>query len=246
MPKLTRNSAVGAGRLQKVGLSPAEFGFSKRGAPRAGGYRMKIGVIGAATVGWTLAKKLAGKGHDVQIANSRGVESLVPRIVDADVPLQPVLLEEALSNDLVLLAVPWVKIREVLDRQLDWNGRIIIDATNIFTSYAPDFQVDDLGNDSGSEIIARLTPGARVVKAFNTLPIEKMFAPLPASGLKRVLFVAGNNEPAVKDVMNIVRDCGLDPVAIGSLAVAGRQMELHGALNGLELFSPSDDNKEMV
>ncbi|WP_193164391.1 NADPH-dependent F420 reductase [Microbulbifer hainanensis] len=197
---------------------------------------MKIGVIGAATVGWTLATKLADKGHSVQIANSRGVDSLVPRVADAGVPLQAASLEEALNNDLVLLAVPWTKVREVLGQDVDWDGRIIVDATNIFTSYAPDFQIEDLGNDSGSEIVARLAPTARVVKAFNTLPIEKMFAPLPAKELKRVLFVAGDDARAVQDVMSIVEDVGLAPVAIGSLAVAGRQMELQGPFSGLELF----------
>jgi predicted dinucleotide-binding enzyme len=74
-----------------------------------------------------------------------------------------------------------------------WDGRILVDATNIFKSYAPDYQRDDLGGDSGSETIARLAPQARVVKAFNTLPIATMFAEAPA-GMKRVLFLAGDDD----------------------------------------------------
>lgn len=199
---------------------------------------MKIGVIGAASVGWTLATKLATNGHSVEIANSRGADSLVHRVAEAGVPLKPVELDEALRNDLILLAVPWTKVREVLTREIDWTDKIVVDATNIFMSYAPDFQIADLGSESGSEIIARLIPAARVVKAFNTLPIDKMFAPLPKNGMKRVLFIAGDHDRAIHGVISIVEDLGLAPISIGTLATAGRQMELGGPFSALELFRP--------
>lgn len=198
---------------------------------------MRIGVIGAASVGWTLATKWAAKGHDVLIANSRGPETLALRIADAGVPLTAASLTDAAACEIVLLAVPWVKVREVLDPGLAWGGHILIDATNIFLSYAPDFKVDDLGGDSGSEIIARLAPGARVVKAFNTLPIAKMFAPLRETGLQRVLFVAGDDTDAVHAVGQLIEDVDLVPVGLGTLAVAGRQMEVGGPLSGRELFA---------
>lgn len=197
---------------------------------------MNIGVIGAASVGWTLATKLAAKGHCVEIANSRGADSLAQRAANADAPLKPVELDEALGNDLILLAVPWTKVGEVLAREVDWADKIVVDATNIFVSYAPDFQIADLGSDSGSEMIARLIPEAHVVKAFNTLPMDKMFAPLPESGMKRVLFIAGDDAGAVREVRRTVEDLGLSPIAIGSLATAGRQMELGGPFSALELF----------
>jgi predicted dinucleotide-binding enzyme len=52
---------------------------------------------------------------------------------------------------------------------ISWNGCNLLDTTNIFLSYGPDFRIDDLKGDPGSEIIARLAPSARVVKAFNTM-----------------------------------------------------------------------------
>jgi 8-hydroxy-5-deazaflavin:NADPH oxidoreductase len=37
---------------------------------------MKIGIIGAGNIGATLTRKLAGSGHEVKLANSKGPDSL--------------------------------------------------------------------------------------------------------------------------------------------------------------------------
>jgi 8-hydroxy-5-deazaflavin:NADPH oxidoreductase len=37
---------------------------------------MKIGVIGTGNIGGTLARKLSAAGHDVRVANSRGLEGV--------------------------------------------------------------------------------------------------------------------------------------------------------------------------
>ncbi|WP_346899633.1 NAD(P)-binding domain-containing protein [uncultured Roseibium sp.] len=197
---------------------------------------MDIGILGAATVGQTLARRLADAGHDIVIANSRGLESLRDVVMQLGSGIAAGHIADALKNPVVILAVPWTRLRDVLTPDIDWGGRVLIDATNIFTSYAPDFEVDDLRDDSGSEIVARLAPSARVVKAFNTLPIAKMFAPPPAGQLRRVLFVAGDDADAVAIVQHLVSDLHLHPVRIGSLVTGGRLMELGGSLSSLELF----------
>lgn len=38
--------------------------------------RLKIGIIGAGSIGSTIARRLARRGHDVAIANSRGPETI--------------------------------------------------------------------------------------------------------------------------------------------------------------------------
>ena len=203
---------------------------------------MDIGILGAATVGQALARRLADAGHDVVIANSRGPESLHGVVTQLGSRVTAGHVADALSNPVVILGVPWTRLRDVLSPDIDWNGRVLIDATNIFASYSPAFQVDDLGEDSGSEIVSRLAPSARVVKAFNTLPIDVMFAPPPANGLRRVLFVAGDDTDAVAIAQQLVSDIHLQPVRIGSLATGGRLMQLGGSLSGLELFSMADAN----
>jgi len=204
---------------------------------------MRIGILGAATVGQALARHLADAGYDVVIANSRGPESLRDLVAQLGSRVAAGPIAEALDNPVVILGVPWTRVRDVLTPDIEWHGRVLIDATNIFTRYAPAFEIDDLGADSGSEIVARLAPTARVVKAFNTLPIDVMFAPPRGDGLRRVLFVAGDDADAVALVQRLVTDIHLRPVPIGSLAAGGRLMQLGGPLSGLELFS--FDNTEV-
>jgi predicted dinucleotide-binding enzyme len=192
---------------------------------------MRLGILGAATVGITLATKFAAK-HQVLLANSRGPETL-PEVGDG---VSPAAASEALACDVVFLCVPWRKVADVLTPAVSWEGRILVDTTNIFLSYAPDYRIDDLEGESGSEAVAKLAPSARVVKAFNTLGFETMFAPVPAD-MKRVLFVAGDDGEAVSTVCTLISELGLHPVALGALAVAGRQMELGGPLSGLELLT---------
>ena len=197
---------------------------------------MKIGIIGASTVGITLATHFLSANHEVMVANSRGPESLRERLAEIDSRLIAASAFEASICDVVFLAVPWLKVKDVLTPDHDWQGRILVDTTNIFVNYAPDFQIDDLKGDSGSEIVSKLAPSARTVKAFNTLPFEKMFEP-HESQLKRVLFLAGDDSSAVDKVAQLVTELDLSPVPLGSLAVAGRLMELTGPLSGLQLFS---------
>ncbi len=200
---------------------------------------MKIGILGAATVGMTLAARFAAGGHHVLIANSRGPQSLTAPLSEAGNGVKPAAVSEALASDVVFLAVPWLKVPAVLRPDIAWGGRILVDTTNIFVSYAPDFRVDDLKGNSGSEIVARLAPSARVVKAFNTLPFRAMFASTP-EGMRRVLFIAGDEDEAVSTISRLIEELGLHPVALGGLAGAGRQMELGGPLSSLELFDPAN------
>jgi predicted dinucleotide-binding enzyme len=203
---------------------------------------MTIGIIGAGTVGWTLATRWAEAGHDVMIAHRRDPSLLADRIAVDSGTMTAGTVEDAFARDVVLLAVPWLAAREGIAPEFAWDGRILIDATNIFLSFPPN-ALDDLGGDSGSEIIARQCPGARVVKAFNTLPIATMFAPLPADDVRRVLFLAGDDADASTAVAALVRDLDLHPVLLGVLATAGRQMELGGPLSGLELFTPGSESR---
>jgi len=198
---------------------------------------MKVGIIGAGTVGTTLGQHFAAAGHEVLITNSRGPHSLSDKLAEMSQTLKPVTFTELVDQvEVILLALPWRNVRDVLRSDVDWHGRIVVDATNIILSISPDLVVDDLKGDSGSQIVARLAPSARVVKAFNTLPFETMFA-TTSTGFRRVLFVAGDDPNAVSAVTDLIDEIGFQPVAIGELATAGRQMEIGGVFSRLELFA---------
>lgn len=200
---------------------------------------MNIGIIGAAAVGETLAVEFIRAGHEVLLSNRRGPGSLASLIHRLGPRAKAVTQEQAAACPLVLLAIPWVAVAEALPALPTWEGRVLIDATNSFLNYFPDFKAADLGDDSGSEIIARLAADARVVKAFNTLPINGFFMGSP-DGYKRVTFLAGDDAEAKGLIGELIAAMGLAPVDLGALATGGRMMQLGGVFNGVELLKADE------
>ena len=198
---------------------------------------MKIGVIGTGMVGKTLATEFAKLGYQVLLANSRGTKAVASSLEGSGTSITPSETSDAMACDVVFLSIPWMGVKELLETETPQKGRILVDTTNIFLTYPPNATIDDLKGGSGSEIIAKLAPHVHVVKAFNTLPFNIMFAPAPAN-MQRVLFVAGDDEAATSTVASLISELKLTPVKLGSLATAGRQMELGGPLSALELLTP--------
>ena len=66
---------------------------------------MRIGIIGAASMGGILARHLAELGHQVSIANSKGPESLIA--LAAEMGATPVsVVDAAKAGEIVILAIP--------------------------------------------------------------------------------------------------------------------------------------------
>ncbi|MCM3878787.1 MAG: NAD(P)-binding domain-containing protein, partial [Vicinamibacterales bacterium] len=66
---------------------------------------MKIGIIGTGNIGGTLARHLAGLGHDVSIANSRGPETL-ERLAAETGATAVTVPEAARAGDVVIVSIP--------------------------------------------------------------------------------------------------------------------------------------------
>ena len=128
--------------------------------------KKSFGIIGAGNIGQTVARHLIRAGHLV-ILVIVGPDSL-KEIVTALDGATAGTVEEAAKADIVFLSLPWSKIPTIINL-INWNNRIVIDATNHFISHAPTFQLADLRGRSSSEVVSDLLPGARIVKAFNTL-----------------------------------------------------------------------------
>ena len=90
---------------------------------------MRIGFIGAGTVGRTMGRHLIGAGHDVVLSNSRGPETLRD-LVDALGPQAKAgTTKKVVQSDIVILCVSWRHAREAL-KGIAWDGRILVDAVN--------------------------------------------------------------------------------------------------------------------
>ncbi len=194
---------------------------------------MKIGIIGAGAIGETAARLLSRAGHAVAISNSRGPASLASVVAEIGPGAQALTAEEAAAfGEVVLLAVPWRR-PEALPAPERVAGKIVIDAMN---PYDDNLQVIDLGESSSSEETAKRLPGARLVKAFNTLRAETLRngGQLGADD-RLVLFLAGDDAEAKSVVARLIDEIGFVPVDTGSLREGGRLQQPGGPLYGREM-----------
>jgi predicted dinucleotide-binding enzyme len=143
---------------------------------------------------------------------------------------------DAAVAPVVLLAVPWPKVESALRGLPAWNGRILIDATNGFRDGTPAGGIVDTGNGSTSNIIASHAPGARVVKTFNTIGMGQLATAPPASGLKRLLFVSGDDSDAKSVVAGLLLGFGFATVDLGDLEAGGRLQQVGGRIAGRDYF----------
>ncbi|WP_137972143.1 NADPH-dependent F420 reductase [Pseudomonas sp. F(2018)] len=186
---------------------------------------MKIGIIGAGAIGSAIARALSKAGIEVEIANSRGPESLQSLADELGPKVIPVSREQAAQADIVFLAVNWSKIPAALENLSPWNGRIVVDTNNPIE--APTFRPFDLGGESSSEVVARMLPGARLVKAFNHLQAALLSGDPTAEGGRRVLFYSGEDAAAKAEVAKLIERLGFAGIDLGGLS-EGRLAQFPG------------------
>jgi len=187
---------------------------------------MKIGIIGAGGIGQAFAGHMAKAGYPVIVSNSRGPDSLAEVVKQLGPRAKAGTREEAAQADVVVLAVQWQQLREALSGLPAWNGRILIDATNPVLQ--PGFRLADLNGSTSSEVVASLAPGARVVKASNTLPVALLAADPKQVGGHRVLFMSGDDKAAKAEVGGILEKAGFATIDLGGLASGGRLQQFPG------------------
>lgn len=131
--------------------------------------RQEIVTSYAGNVAQAIAQHAVTAGHQVMLSNSRGPASLAELVGRLGANASAGTISEAAQAGLVILAVGWDDVPEAVQDIPDWDGRVVIDTTNQWHN-GPGTEVD-LGDQAGSERNAALMPGARVVKAFNTLSL---------------------------------------------------------------------------
>lgn len=186
---------------------------------------MKIGIIGAGMIGATAARLFATAGHDVALSNSRGPESLQSLVSEIGPRAHAMTIADAARfGDVVLLAVPWRR-PEALPPPDSVTGKIVIDAMN---PYSEGGGLEDLQGLTSSEHTRKRLPGARIVKAFNTIWYKHLAAngntSVPPSQ-RHAIFVSGDDDEAKHLVMKLIEEIGFGPVDLGSLVEGGRRQQ---------------------
>src|SRR2546428_8493319 len=196
---------------------------------------MKFGTIGAGTVAFAFAREAVATGHEVVLSSRRGPESLASKVAELGHGASAATVEEAASLDYVLLAVPWPNVEDALRRLPAWNGRVLIDATKPFIEYSPKLVLADLGGKGASEVVAGLAPGARVVKAFNSIVTARFNEGPVKNGGRRVIFVSGDHPEPTAFIKQLIESFGFTAIDLGDLATGGRLQQSAGPLAARDL-----------
>jgi len=192
---------------------------------------MTYAILGSGAIGTALARRFVAKGIGIAIANTKGQESLAGLVRELGSNVTPVTASEVLQADVVILAVPFDAVQNAV-KDVEWDSRIVVDATNAVD--LPAFTPRDLKGRLSTEIVADAVPGARVVKAFNTLQAATLGADPAVLGGRRVLFVSGDDPSARLAVVDLVERLGFAAVDLGGIAEGGRAQQFGGGVSGKE------------
>jgi 8-hydroxy-5-deazaflavin:NADPH oxidoreductase len=201
---------------------------------------MKFGIIGAGEVSLAIARALVSQGHEVALSSRRGPAQIGDKVAALGVRAEAVPVQEAATADIVFLAVPWEEVKRALADLPPWNGRILIDATNPFIRASSKYVAADLGGRSSSAIVADHAPEARVVKAFNSILMKNFEEGPTQGGVRRVLFVSGDDDAAKDQVRGLIEALGYAVIDLGGLEDGGRMQQGDGPLAGKDLLLSAD------
>lgn len=195
---------------------------------------MKMGFIGAGSVAQTYAKFFVKQGHEVVLSNRRGPDSLNELVRSLGPNVRAGTVQEAAAQEIVILSVRWEHAQQALAEVPDWNGRILVDATNrlLDQDNQATQDIQDTQGKSASEVIASYAPGARLVKALNTLVINWIEQD---SDKQPVLFLSGDDAEAKQKLAGVLEQSGFVPVDLGGLKEFGKLQDFGGPLSGLHL-----------
>jgi len=189
---------------------------------------MSYSVIGTGSVGRTLASFFAKAGVEVALANTRGREAVEPIAKELGGKVVATSLDDALKGDIIIFAVQFLNFKDVGAAKPDWTGKIVVDVTN--AAFLPqEVQDRELQGRLSSEVNAERVPGAKLVKAFNQLPMPVLSSPVPAGG-KRVIFISSDHEDASAEVARLAESLGFAPIELGKIAEGGRLIQARNAL----------------
>lgn len=197
---------------------------------------VRIGIIGSGKIGATAARLFVDAGHEVAIANSRGPETL-GELVDGlgERAHAADAADAAAFGELVLVAIPFGRYRDLPAEPL--ADTIVVDATNYYSQRDGNYPELDSDETTSSELVAAHLPGARVVKAFNTM----VWSTLRDAGTQSrrderlALFLAGDDPDAKARVASLIEDIGFAAVDTGSLADGGRRQQPGSPIYGQRL-----------
>ena len=182
----------------------------------------RIGIVGSGHIGGTLGILLAQAGYEV-LYSSRHPDALKDLVVNTGPRACAGTVTEAIAfSDVVVLSLP-LKAIPALDAGTKeaLKGKIVIDTSNPYPER--DGQIADLARkDPGGmgAFVSRLLPGARIVRAFNTVYFADLKKTKNGKGETIGIPIASDDEEGLKVAGELAERAGLDPVVVGGLSTS--------------------------
>jgi 8-hydroxy-5-deazaflavin:NADPH oxidoreductase len=188
---------------------------------------MSIAILGTGSMAKGLAQRFAESEFSV-VLGSRDVERAHTTAAQIGNGVQAASIRGAAqSADIIVLAVPYDSAKDTLAAAGDLTGKIVIDITNPLNA---DYSGLTVGFEtSAAEEIQKAAPGAKVVKALNTIFAQLLAHPV-INGAPITAFYAGDDEGANAQVRAILERAGFKPEFAGGLRNA-RYLEPLAGLN---------------
>ncbi len=187
---------------------------------------MRIGIIGAGMIGSTLAKLWADAGHEVIVA-SRHPDELKPLVesIGARATAGSPLDAASLGN-VVMLTVPLKAVPDLAnDLRQELQNKIVLDTGNAYERRDGLTATEATADPKGSAgWAAAMFPGARWVKAFNTVYFKTLETEAHRDGDRVGIPLASDDADALDIAAQLAEDAGFDPVIVGELA-RGKEFE---------------------
>jgi predicted dinucleotide-binding enzyme len=175
---------------------------------------MRIGIIGAGSVGGALGRGWLRAGHEVTFGVRNPSDPKTVSLREETGAKTASVAEAAAAGEVVVFATPWDATRDAVKSAGDLAGKIVFDCTN---PLAPQLSGLTHGFDtSAGEQVASWAPGARVVKIFNTTGANNMENP-DFNGVAATMFYCGDDAAAKAVGARLAADLGFDPVDAGKL-----------------------------
>ena len=192
-------------------------------AQTAGAGKAKIGIIGSGKIGGTIGGLWAKAGHPV-FFSSRHPEELKDLVTGLGSLAQGGTVAQAVSfGDVIFIAVPYKALPQVgKENEAGLKGKVVLDACNAVAGRDGQEIADEAERDGIGATSQKYLPGARVVRAFNTLGFGVFAKEANRPDPKLAVPIAGDDAEAVQVAAGLVRDAGFDPVVVGKLKDASR------------------------
>ncbi|WP_026842384.1 NADPH-dependent F420 reductase [Citrifermentans bremense] len=179
----------------------------------------KVAIVGSGNIGGNLGILLAKAGCEV-FFSSRHPENLQGLVEAAGPTARAGKVDEAIAfGDVVILSVPLKAYRELDDEtRLALKGKIVIDTSNPYPERDGAIAVEARQDPGGmGSVVARLLPGARIVRAFNSVYFEDLKKTVNKNGETIGIPIASDDQEALDAAVELAQRAGLEPVVVPGL-----------------------------